>query len=119
MFEDEYERNALFFFTREPSLLAQDSQQSLELNPEKPLMRISTAPARPLTPIEEFKRSKEFFFLEQTVFSSNNLLQKNYLQIDLDSADGQKSCKKFLSCLERLCEVMNSLLRKQIRDTLT
>ena len=107
MFPDYIERkNPIFSYSFEILDIAEDeSQQSLDFFLEKPLIRISTAPARPLTPIEEFKRSKELFFLEQTVFSSNNLLQKNYLQIDLDSSDGQKACKKQLSLLERLCEV--------------
>lgn len=72
---------------------------------QKPQIRISTAPARPLTDIEEFKRSKEFFLLEEAVFSSNSIIQKNYHKLDLDSIDGQKICKKYLGLLERLCEV--------------
>ena len=84
-----------------------DSNNDLDyFSDEKPLMRVSTAPARPLTEMEEFKRSKEFFLLEQSVFSSNTLLQKNYQKIDLDSNEGQKVCKRYLALLERCCEVL-------------
>ena len=72
---------------------------------DKNYIRISTAPARPLTELEEFKRSTEFLLLEQAIFCSNNLVQKNLLKYDLDSADGHKYCKKYLGILERMCEV--------------
>ena len=35
-------------------------------------LRASTAPARPLTELEEFKRSSDFLLLENTVMLSNN-----------------------------------------------
>jgi hypothetical protein len=34
-------------------------------------IRINTAPARPLTDVEEFKRSSDFLVLEQSVFCSS------------------------------------------------
>ena len=38
---------------------------------ERSLIRVSTAPARPLTDLEEFKRSTEFMLLEQTIICSS------------------------------------------------
>ena len=69
-------------------------------------MRISTAPARPLTDLEEFKRSADFLILEQVVITSTQLLQKSNQKYDLDSPEGQKICKKYLSLLEKLCDVI-------------
>jgi len=37
-------------------------------------MRISTAPARPFTEVEEFNRSIEFAILEQSIVCSSNLI---------------------------------------------
>ena len=38
---------------------------------ERSLIRVSTAPARPLTDIEEFKRSPQFMLLEQSIICSS------------------------------------------------
>lgn len=68
-------------------------------------MRASTAPARPLTDIEEFRRSREFFLLEQSVIISTHLVQRSNHKYDLDSQEGQGMCKKYLKILEKLQEV--------------
>jgi len=68
-------------------------------------LRASTAPARPLTDIEEFRRSKEFFLLEQAVILSAQLIQRSNHKYDLDSQEGQGMCKRFLKTLEKLQEV--------------
>ena len=64
--------------------------------------RAFTAPARPLTDIEEFRRSNEFSLLEQAVLSSQQLVLKGVDKYDLDNPEGQASTKKNLKCLERL-----------------
>jgi hypothetical protein len=69
------------------------------------MIRSSTAPSRPLTDIEEFKLSKEFSMLEQTVVCSNHLIHKAYDKFDLDSNEGQAICQKYLEYLEKLAEV--------------
>ena len=50
--------------------------------------RAFTAPARPLTDIEEFRRSNEFSLLEQTVLSSQQLVLKGVDKYDLDNPEG-------------------------------
>lgn len=37
-------------------------------------LRASTAPARPLTDIEEFRRSSDFLLLEHTVICASSLI---------------------------------------------
>jgi hypothetical protein len=71
------------------------------------MIRASTAPARPYTDMEEFRRSEEFLLLEQSVLCSGQLMKKNNQKFDLDSQEGQKSCKKYLKMLERLHEVIH------------
>ncbi len=51
-------------------------------------MRASTAPPRPLTEIEEFRRSSDFLLLENTVMTSDHLKQRVDQKYDLDSEEG-------------------------------
>jgi len=60
-------------------------------------LRAQTAPARPLTEIEEFRRSSDFLLLENTVMMSDHLKQRTDQKYDLDSEDGQRACKRFLN----------------------
>jgi hypothetical protein len=68
-------------------------------------LRASTAPARPLTDIEEFRRSSDFLLLEHTVICASQMIQHSDAKYDLDSEEGQRACIKFLNQVERLCEV--------------
>lgn len=68
-------------------------------------LRASTAPARPLTALEEFRRSSDFLLLEHTVLCSSQLLHRSDSKFDLDSEEGQRVCKKLLNQLECMCEV--------------
>jgi hypothetical protein len=68
-------------------------------------LRASTAPARPLTDIEKFRRSSDFLLLEHTVICASQLFLRGDQKYDLDSDHGQRSCKKFLNQIEKLCEV--------------
>ena len=70
-------------------------------------LRASTAPARPLTDIEKFRRSSDFLLLEHTVICASQLFLRGDQKYDLDSDHGQRSCKKFLNQIEKLCEVYN------------
>ena len=72
-------------------------------------IRASTAPPRPLTEIEEFRRSSDFLLLENTVMMSDHLKQRVDEKYDLDSEDGQRACKRFLNQIERLCERFKAL----------
>lgn len=80
-------------------------------------IRAHTAPPRPLTEIEEFRRSSEFLLLENTVMMSDHLKQRNDDKYDLDSEEGQRACKRFLNQIERLCEVFKaSCATRSYRD---
>ena len=68
-------------------------------------LRASTAPPRPLTDMEDFRRSSDFLLLEHTVICASQLFLRTDQKYDLDSELGQRSCKKFLNQLEKLCEV--------------
>ena len=78
-------------------------------------IRAQTAPPRPLTEIEEFRRSPDFLLLENTVMMSDHLKQRADEKYDLDSEDGQRACKRFLNQIERLCEVFKAFLREQAK----
>ena len=60
-------------------------------------VRAQTAPPRPLTEIEEFRRTTDFLLLENTVMMSDHLKQRSDEKYDLDSEDGQRTCKRFLN----------------------
>jgi len=71
-------------------------------------MRAQTAPPRPLTEIEEFRRTSDFLILENSVMISDHLiLRLTDEKYDLDSEGGQRACKRFLNSIERLCEVFH------------
>lgn len=75
------------------------------------MMRSQTAPPRPLTEMEEFRKSRAFGILERAVFTSSHLIQKSNQKYDLDSIEGQKTCRKFLKYIEKLHDVLLLLLR--------
>lgn len=60
-------------------------------------LRAATAPPRPLTEVEEFRRTPDFLNLENTIMMSENLKQRSDKKYDLDSDEGQRACKRFLS----------------------
>lgn len=78
--------------------------ESDELSQGIPL-RASTAPARPLTELEDFRRSGDFLLLENAVMLSSKLKKRSDNKYDLDSSEGQRICKRFLGQIERLWEV--------------
>ena len=88
---------------------SQSDKEELSLEAEEErrhgTLRASTAPARPLTEIEEFRRSSNFMLLEHTVMCAGQLTQPSDHNYDLESEEGQRACKKFLNQVERLCEV--------------
>jgi hypothetical protein len=71
-------------------------------------IRAQTAPPRPLTEIEEFRRTSDFLLLENTVMMADHLTLRHDDKYDLDSKDGQRACKRFLNQVERLCEVFQA-----------
>ena len=52
----------------------EDTSELSEIMDERQFIRVSTAPPRPLTDLEEFKRSYEFLLLEQAIFTSSKLI---------------------------------------------
>lgn len=55
-----------------------DSSGSEQESQNSQSIRINTAPARPLTDIEEFKRSSDFMLLEQAVFCSSQMIHQGF-----------------------------------------
>jgi azurin len=53
---------------------------------------------------EQFKLTPGFSQLEQAAVCAVQLVQRGDMKFDLDSFEGQNSCKKFLIHLEKLCE---------------
>jgi hypothetical protein len=60
-------------------------------------LRASTAPARPLTELEEFRSSSDFMLLEHTIVCCSYFIQTTEQKYDLESEEGQSACKKFLN----------------------
>ena len=59
-------------------------------------MRAQTAPPRPLTEIEEFRRTSDFLILENSVMIAYHLrLRLMDNKYDLDSEEGQRGCRDF------------------------
>ncbi|CAD8173694.1 unnamed protein product [Paramecium octaurelia] len=80
--------------------------------------RCMTAPPRPLTDLEEFKRSEEYEALEKAYRSQSQLIQRDYQKYDLDNPEGQHSCKKFLYHLEYMCKVYKvNAVSRDYRDS--
>lgn len=71
-------------------------------------IRAQTAPPRPLTEIEEFRRTSDFLLLENTVMMADHLKFRSDDKFDLDSKEGQRACKRLLNQLERLSEVFKA-----------
>lgn len=63
------------------------SEEEFEFPKLMPI-RAQTAPPRPLTEIEEFRRSSDFLLLENTVMLSDHLRQRTDDKYDLDSEEG-------------------------------
>ena len=84
--------------------------ESEELSQGMPL-RASSAPARPLTELEDFRRSNDFLLLENAVMLSSKLMKRSDNKYDLDSSEGQRICKRFLSQIEKLCGVSYFLFK--------
>jgi len=54
--------------------------------------------------VEQFKMTPNFTNLEQAAVCAVQIVQRNDSKFDLDSYEGQNSCKKFLGFIEKLCE---------------
>ncbi len=76
--------------------------------------RSRSAPARPLTELEEFKESREFTCLETAALDAGDILQRDDGKFDLDSNEGHESCRRFLEGVEALsrCFGIRSTPRK-------
>lgn len=70
-------------------------------------IRPKSAPSRPLTEAEAFRRSKEFVQLECAALSILGLLITPEGRLDLDSGEGSARGKNFLRKLEELALILN------------
>ena len=76
---------------RKSSLFGKNSRYMSEDEFEFPKLlpiRAQTAPPRPLTEIEEFRRTSDFLLLENTVMMADHLKLRADDKYDLDSKDG-------------------------------
>ena len=95
-----------YFFPNDHFLAGNDLISDTMWEDEDEDNRAFTAPARPLTDIEEFRRSNEFLLLEQTVLSSQELVLKGSDRYELDSEEGQSKAKTNLKCMEKLIIIL-------------
>lgn len=100
-FDSEEEEN----FTENSYTEKEDFCSTEEFSNKYLALRASTAPARPLSDIEEFRQSSDFLLLEHTVICCSQLVKTEDQKYDLDSDEGQIACKKLLNQIERLCDV--------------
>jgi len=70
--------------------------------------RAKTAPLKPTSEIDDFKKGSNFGVLEQAAVCAVQLVQRGDLKFDLDSFEGQNSCKKFLGHIEKLCDILGA-----------
>ncbi len=79
------------YYCRKSSLFDKNnrymSEDEFEFRKLLPI-RAQTAPPRPLTEIEEFRRTSDFLLLENTVMMADHLKLRTDDKYDLDSKDG-------------------------------
>jgi hypothetical protein len=68
--------------------------------------RAKTAPARSPNSHELFKRSSLFIEMERAVQFIDNFTHPYQEAFDLETQEGQQSCKGFLKCLEKLFGIL-------------
>ncbi|EGR34760.1 hypothetical protein IMG5_002330 [Ichthyophthirius multifiliis] len=114
--ESKYEKNqeenssgGIQSSSQESSNIIQSNNNKSEYDDNKRL-RVQTAPARPLTDFEEFKRSYQFLSLEKIIMIQQKLIQIDYQKYDLDSTEGQKTFKKYLKNIEKFIKVFSICL---------
>jgi hypothetical protein len=96
-----------------------NSQPKIQFTPAKvgSMDRSKSAPARPLTELEEFRGSNEFLTLEAAAMNAGDLLLKFNGRLDLDSVDGHNICKTFLNQIEQLVALFKAkCTSKRYRD---
>jgi hypothetical protein len=70
------------------------------------IQRRNSVPNKPLTEIEAYKEKKEFYYLEKAASANTRLMADSNNKYDLDSQEGLKNCRKFLSYIEKLINYM-------------
>jgi hypothetical protein len=61
---------------------------------------------KPSLDLEDLKKSQSFLALESAAVCAAQLVQRGDRKFDLDTVEGQESCKKFLENLEKLFEAL-------------
>jgi len=69
--------------------------------------RSQSAPARPLTELEELKESMEYECLELIVIMIRTLTDRNGIKLDLNSFNGHNLCNQLLSNIAQLAKLLN------------
>jgi hypothetical protein len=81
--------------------------KSFTVSAEPLRTRAKSAPSRPLTEVEAFRKSKEFVQLECAALSMLGLLITQEGKLDLDTPEGSTRGKNFLKRLEELALILN------------
>ena len=70
------------------------------------IQRRNSVPNNPLTEIEVYKEKKEFYYLKKAAEANTRLMADSNNKYDLDSQEGLKHCRKFLSYIEKIINYM-------------
>ena len=77
--------------------------------------RARTAPLKPGGKhSDQFKLTPGFSQLEQAAVCAVQLVQRGDMKFDLDSYEGQNSCKKFLTQIEKLCDSVEAKFQNRV-----
>jgi hypothetical protein len=73
------------------------------------MSRSQSAPARPLTQLEEFKESMEYRCLELIVTTIRALTHRGRIKLNLDSFNGHNLCNQLLSNIAQLAKLLHNI----------
>ena len=82
----------------------EEEEQPIHETPE--IRRRNSSPIKPLTEIEEYKMSRPYYYLEKAAEYSSQILISTNNKFDIDTQEGQRACRKFLTNIECLVEEM-------------
>ena len=80
---------------------------------KKSNIRAQTAPPRPPNDIDEFKKSELFCLIEKSLNFLEGFTHPYEKQFDVDSSEGQTSCKNFLIILEKMHDSLNTITKSR------
>lgn len=91
--------------------LSEDNSYFSYLNKE--ILRPKTAPPRPLTKIEQFKKSKYFFYIEKLFIISTNFIKINNNRFEIESISSQNYFNSYLKTIEKFIKFVDIKLNSR------